>query len=123
MHRRGERDQRTSCSSWLRDERLALDAFDSKGESVAAAHAEGGDTAFQVAVLERVEQRRENPAAARTDRVAERDCAAVDVDPARLEAEFVEHGHRLNGERFVQLPKVDVLQLPADLLRQPPYGF
>ena len=38
---------------------------------------------FRFALLQRVEQRREDAAAARADRVAERDGAAVDVDLAR----------------------------------------
>src|SRR5215813_7487214 len=91
-------------------------ALDSEGEAVAAAHAERRDAALQMAIRQRVEERRENPAAARADRVSERDGAAVDVDLRWVEAEFANHGDRLHRERLVQFEEVDVLDLPADLL-------
>ena len=71
------------------------------------------------AALQRVQQRRQHARAARADRVAERDGAAVDVHPCRIDAELVDHRDRLHRERFVDLEEVDVGQLPADLFARP----
>ena len=60
-----------------------LHPFDGERDAVAAAEAERRDAALQVAPLQRVEQRRQHARAARADRVAERDGAAVDVDLRR----------------------------------------
>ena len=92
-------------------------ALDGERDAVAAAEAQRRDAALQVSALQRVEQRRQHAAAARADRVAERDSAAVDVHLRRIDAELVEHGDRLHGERLVQLEEIDVLQIPAGLLR------
>ena len=51
--------------------------FDRERDAVAAAQAQRRDAALQVAPLQRVEQRRQHARAARADRVAERDGAAV----------------------------------------------
>ncbi len=56
-----------------------LEALDGEGYGVAAAEAEGGDTALQVAALQFVEQRDEHARTGGADGMAERDCAAVDV--------------------------------------------
>src|SRR5207249_2572511 len=53
--------------------------FDRQRDAVAAAEAERRDTARQVAPLQRVQERRQDAAAARADRVAERDGAAIHV--------------------------------------------
>src|SRR5206468_12861798 len=98
-------------------------AFDSEGDAVPAAQAERRDTAFQVAALQRIDQRGEHAAAARSDRVAERDGAAVDVDAVAIDAELVEHRHRLDREGFVELEEVDVLQIPAGFFGDAAHGF
>src|SRR5258707_3984149 len=56
-----------------------LATLDGESDGVAAAEAESGDAAFQVAALEFVEQRDEDARAAGADGMAESDCAAVDV--------------------------------------------
>src|SRR5262249_45983096 len=81
--------------------------FDSDCDAVAATETQRRDAAFQVAVLQRVEQRRQHPAPARSDRVAERNRAAIDVDFRGIDAELVQHGDGLHRERFVQLEEVD----------------
>src|SRR5262249_13307014 len=97
--------------------------FDGEREAVAAAHAERGHTACEIAPFECIEQRRQNPAAARSDRVAQGARAAFYIPLGRLEAELLEHGDRLHRERLVELPEVDVLKLPAGLLQQAPHGL
>ena len=59
--------------------------LDRHPDAVAAAEAERRDAALQVAPLQRVEQRRQHAPAARADRVAERDGAAVHVDLLRVD--------------------------------------
>ena len=49
-------------------------------------------------------------------RMADRDRAAVDVQPVVGNAEPVAAVDHLHGERFVQLPQIDVLDLHAGLL-------
>ena len=64
---------------------------------------------------QRIEQRRQNARAARANRMAERDGAALNVDPRGVEAELACHRDGLHGERFVQLDEIDVVDRPADL--------
>ena len=61
-----------------------------------------------VALLERVEERGQDARAARADRVAERDGAAVDVDLRRIDAELFQHRDRLHRKRFVDLEQIHV---------------
>src|SRR5215467_8270393 len=97
--------------------------LDREGQPIATAHAERSHTACELALLECIEKRCQNPAATRPDRMAQGDGAAVDVHPARFDAEFLEHGDRLHRKRLVELPEVDVLKLPAGLRQQAPHGL
>ena len=45
--------------------------------------------------------------------MANGNCAAVDVDLARVPVQFLAHGQRLRGERFVGFDQVQLLQRPA----------
>ncbi len=47
--------------------------------------------------------------------MADRDRAAIDVDPLGIPAELLADGERLRGERFVGLDQVEILELPAGL--------
>ena len=68
--------------------------------------------------IELVGQRRDDPGAARADRVAERDRAAVDVDLRPVEAEGAAVGERLGGERLVDLDEVERLDRHLDPVEQ-----
>ena len=57
---------------------------------------------------QRVDERRQHARAARADRVAERDGAAVDVHARRIDAELAHDRERLRGEGFVQLEEIDL---------------
>ena len=59
---------------------------------------------------QRVHQRRQDARAARADRMAERDGAAVHVDLRRVEAELADDGQRLRSERFVQLEEIEIVR-------------
>src|SRR5262245_34310766 len=80
-----------------------------EGNCVAAAEAQRRQSATRIPILHRVQQRRQHPRATGTDRMAERDRAAVDVHtiPVPLETEPV--GDRLRRERFVGLDEIVAL--------------
>ena len=56
----------------------------------------------------RVEHRVLQPGAGHAERVADRDRAAVDVEPVEVDAEVLVGRHHLRGERLVDLDQVDV---------------
>ena len=66
-----------------------------------------------------VEERRDDPGAARPDRVAERDRAAVHVDLVPVEAELAAVGEGLGRERLVDLDEVEGLDRQLDPVEQP----
>ena len=95
-----------------------LDALEGGCDGAAAAEAQRGETVAALAATELVQQRRHDPGAARADRMAERDRAAVDVDLRPVEAELAAVGERLRGERLVDLDQVEVLDPQLELLEQ-----
>ena len=66
-----------------------------------------------------MEQGGHDPGAARADRVAEGDRAAVHVDLRPVEAELAAVGQGLSGERLVDLDQVERLDRQLDPLEQP----
>jgi hypothetical protein len=93
------------------------------GNAVATPEAERGNPTLQLPLFERVQQRRQNSCTARSNRVTQRDRAAVHIHFLWIDPELLENGHRLHRERFVQLEEVDIRELPSDLLRHTPHGF
>src|SRR5262245_12526778 len=89
--------------------------FHRERDRVSAAETERRDPALRAAPSHLVEQGDEHARAARADRVAERDRAAVDVDARRVELQLACDGHRLNREGLVELDEVDVAALPSGL--------
>src|SRR6266545_4969883 len=94
-----------------------LQCFDRECDAVATAQAQRRDAALLAAAAQRVDQRGEHARAARPNRMADRDGAAVHVHLCGFDPELAEHGDHLHRERFVDLEEVHVLQVPADLLR------
>ena len=64
----------------------------------------------------------EDAASAGSDRVPERDRAAVRVDSFGLDVQFSEHGKRLRRECLVELEQVDVAELESRLGQRLAYG-
>src|SRR3954447_24037137 len=93
----------------------ASDALDDGGDAHAAADAERGQAALQVAALELVDQRAEDHRAGGAQRVAHRDGAAVDVDLLVVQVEVAHEAHGDRGERLVDLEQVDVVDGQAGL--------
>ena len=69
--------------------------------------------------LERVHELHGEDRAGRSDRVAERDRAARDVERLRVEPDVARDGDRLCGERLVQLDEVDVRERTVPPARAP----
>src|SRR5215203_6630384 len=96
--------------------------FDHDRVTLTAAGADRGDAETATAAAQLVHEGADDAGARCTDRMAEGDRAAVDVDLLLLDAE---HSHRVEGdggERLVDLPKVDLVWALADLLQRLPGG-
>src|SRR5258705_12980140 len=85
---------------------------------VTATETQRGETGLLPVLLQGVKQRREHTGARCADRVAERDRAAVYVDPRPIPAERFAIGERLHGERFVRLDEIVVGDLGAGFLHE-----
>src|SRR3989442_7148850 len=96
-----------------------LAAFHCQRDGVAAAEAESGDAALEIAASELVEQRDENARAGSADGMADGDGAAVHVDIFGIELELARDGDGGNGEGFVELEEIDVfIAIPAGFLEE-----
>src|SRR5690606_26107083 len=117
IHWRGNGPASGRFLTWIdAAERTASDQLDRQRRAFAPADAQAGDAALETLLLERVEQRDEDPSAARANRVAERGRAAVDVDLVVRDADVAHREHRHAGERLVHFPQVDVLDRPSGLV-------
>src|SRR4051812_7116611 len=97
---------------------VGSDPLEQRGQALPAADAHGLQPEPCTAAVHLPQQRRQDPATGRADRVAQRDPGAVDVhalEVGRREAPLLGHREDLAGERLVELDQVDVLQLDAGL--------
>src|SRR5438876_2453693 len=83
----------------------------------AAADAHGHQTVALLATTKLVEDGDGQLRARASERMAQRDGAAVDVDPLTRQGALAHHGERLTSERFVEFNQVEVLELEARLLQ------
>src|SRR4051794_3020600 len=88
---------------------LALDTLDDDGRGHAAGRAHGDETALQIAPFEFVEHGADQDRAGGADGMAERDRAAIDVDPGAVELEVADVFFRNHGKGLVDLEQVDVV--------------
>ena len=89
--------------------RPPLDPLDQRRRAEPAAAAHRHEAELLVRALELVQQRRDQPRAGRAERMAERDRAAVHVDPLRIGAELLLPGADDRREGLVHLEEVDVV--------------
>src|SRR3954449_6890402 len=82
--------------------------FEQAGGAHAAADAHRHDYAFRAAAFTFDESMPRHPRAAHSIGMADCDCAAVDIELFRIDAEPVAAINDLDGEGFVQFPQVDV---------------
>src|SRR5205085_451974 len=88
-------------------------ALDAHRDALADPDAERGHPALRVSRVHRVEERDEDAAAARADRVAERDGSTTYVDLLGVELEAPDARDRLRGERLVELDEVEAPDVPS----------
>src|SRR6266550_2118308 len=102
---------------------ILVRALDAERDGVAAAEAERGKTLFRTTILHRVQKRRQDTRSARSDRMSERDRAAVDVDALPIPAELFAVSDGLRCECFVGLDQIVVADLGPRLLHQISHGL
>ena len=83
--------------------------FHDRGDALSAANAQRGRAVTLAPPAKLVQEREQQPGAARADRMPERDRAAVWVDPPALQPEFSLHGKVLGGKRLVDLDHTDLV--------------
>src|SRR5437870_5054414 len=83
-------------------------AIQDRRGGLAEADAHRREAVAEVALLHLVEQRGEQARARASERVAERDGAAVDVHAGEVPAQLLRPGERDGGERLVDLDQADV---------------
>src|SRR6185437_11068603 len=98
---------------------FSVEHFEQAGAALAAADAHRDDRVFHVpapaAFLEDVAG---EARAGHAEGMADGDRAAIDVVLGRIDVELVAAVEALRGERLVQLPQVDVLDLEIEALEQ-----
>src|SRR5437870_4758751 len=90
-----------------------VDAFDDGGDALADADAHRGETVTPACPTELVGEHRYESAAARAERMTERDRTTVHVHFGRIEAELVDAHDRLAGKRLVQFDEIEVRNADA----------
>ena len=71
---------------------LWLRAFQRQRHALSAADAQGRETFFRITLDHFMQQGHQHPATRRTDRVTQRDGAAVDVDLVQIPLQILGHG-------------------------------
>ena len=97
-----------------------LESLDSEGDTISATETQRGNPSSQAALLQGVEEGRENPRAAGADRMSQCDRASVDVHAVGIDPQLAEDGDQLNGERLVDFEEIDITERPANFLQEPP---
>src|SRR5438105_13416480 len=92
------------------------------GGAHAAADAHGDDRALRLAAAAFDQDMPGHARAAQAVRMPDGDGAAIDIELVRRNAEAVAAVQHLTGERFVELPQVDVVHGEPLLLEQLRYG-
>src|ERR1044071_2887950 len=95
-----------------------LDALEDDGDALAAADAGGGEAVAAAAALQLVQRRQDEARARSAERVAQGDCAAVDVRLRAVEPQLLLDGEVLAGESLVDLHEVYVRELQVRLLQR-----
>src|SRR5258708_40325165 len=92
-----------------KSERDRLEAFDQGGVGHAAALAHGLEAVAAAGALKLVDQSGHQAGAAGAERVAEGDCAAVDIYFRKIGASLALPGDHYAGERLIDLDAIDVV--------------
>src|ERR1700674_3631811 len=84
------------------------DVLQCQRHTQAAANAQGRNATFGLALEHLTQQRDRDARSGATDRMAERDRAAIDIQFLRIEMQFPVAGQDLGGEGFVELYQVEI---------------
>src|ERR1700744_1188426 len=105
----------TSKRKFLRfmTDSAALNALDDSRGAHAGADDERDEGGLLTGALQLVDDRADEHRAGRTERVTERDRAAVHVDLGGIDVERLQEAQHDGGEGFVDLEEIDVLDLHA----------
>src|SRR5205085_5067915 len=90
-----------------------LQSFEDAGRSLAASHAHRDHSVAGATSLHFAKDRRCELGAGASQRMPQRDRAAVDVDALHVQARLANHRERLDPKSFVELDDADVVQLQA----------
>ena len=90
------------------------DNLDCHCNGVSAAEAERREAFLLAAVLERVDEGRQNPRAGAADGVAQRHCAAVDVEFFGIYLEFVAKRDARHAEGLVEFDEVKIIDVDRE---------
>src|SRR5450756_2215582 len=101
----------------LPEDALAID-FEQAGAALAAADAHGDHAPLRLAPAAFLQEVARAPRAGHAEGVADRDRAAIDVVLLGIDAELVTGIQALAGERLVEFPQIDILDLEAVALQQ-----
>src|SRR5690606_33042459 len=99
----------TNMVSHFQSPNSVLHTLDDGGDTHACTHAECAETAFQTATLKFVEHGAENHAASGAQGMAQRNGAAVDVDPVGRYTGILHEAHDHRCERLVHFEQVDIV--------------
>src|SRR5271156_218239 len=113
---------RTALSSQTRELVLVVYQLEESGRTHAAADAHRYDEPLGLAAASFEDAVQREAGAAHAVGVADRDRAAVDVELLVVDVQRVAAVHRLNRERFVELPQIDVVDLEAVTVEELRYG-
>src|SRR5579864_9648023 len=92
--------------------------FYAHSDAHAAADAQRGQALLGVAFLHLIEERHQDARSRGADRMADGDCAAIDVDLAGVPAEVLVDRASLRDERLVGLDQIEVADAPTGLLQR-----
>lgn len=95
-----------------------LERFDAHRDAHAAANAQRGEALRGLAALQFEDKRVEDAGTGRTDRVADGNRAAIDVDLVRVKTEIAGHSAGLSGEGFVCFDEIQIASRPARLFER-----
>src|SRR5690606_33091912 len=101
----------------------AQSSFHAHGDAHAAANAQGSQTLPGPPALHLMEQRCQHTCSGSSDRVADSDRAAINIDDVGVPAELLVHCTGLRGEGFVGFHKIEIVDAPPCLFQGAAAGW
>src|SRR5262245_60009234 len=87
--------------------------FHDHGDTHPTTNAQRCDASVEILRTKGMDESRQDAGAAGADRMSERDRAAVDVDSLGVDTKLLHDGYRLHRECFVQLEKINLIDIHA----------